>query len=179
MSPTQKGRTKPKRARAVVASVHARFEENDRVIGRIAESLEVAQNDLAKLGGSLEAGAGDLRRSLTRLLRDARRDATKMSKATRKDLERLQKDIAAAAKAGPRAGRAKARTATASTRSTATRAKATAKPKAKAAGKAKTKAPAKAKAKAAVKAKSATRAKAKTAVRAKAAKPRATGARAR
>ncbi len=98
-------------AKSSHAKAHATAKETDRLIHRIEKSLEVAQADLAKLGGSLGTGVGDLRRNLARLLRDARRDATKMSKATRKDLERLQTDMRAATKpkakgaaAKPRAG---------------------------------------------------------------------------
>lgn len=93
--PTKKATTRPGASEAE----RARCEENDRVIGRIAGSIEVAQADLGKLGGSLGTGVSDLRRDLAKLLRDARRDVTKMSKATRRDLEKLQKDLAKAAKA--------------------------------------------------------------------------------
>jgi hypothetical protein len=116
MSPTRKAPKKPtKPAPAKARADQARIKENDRVIRRIANSLDVAQTDLGKLGGNLGIGAADLRRNLSRLLRDARRDAAKLSKATRKDLERLQKDMLAAAKVRPkRAAGKKARGASAS-----------------------------------------------------------------
>lgn len=109
MSPTQKAARKPAGARARASKkLHARIAENDRLVKRIGKSLEVAQDDLGKLGGSVGSGVADLRRNLTRLLRDARRDATKLSNATRKDLERLQKDVVAAAK--PKAKKAAGKT---------------------------------------------------------------------
>jgi hypothetical protein len=110
MSPTKKTPTKlAGRPLRVAEKARAHWEENDRVIRRISDSLDVAQADLTKLGGSLGAGAGDLRRDLARLLRDARRHAASMGKATGKDLERLQRDIVAAAKPKSRAtGKAKA-----------------------------------------------------------------------
>lgn len=102
MSPSQKAPAKPApKTSRTVERARERYEENGRVIRRIADSLDVAQADLGKLRGSVGAGVGDLRRDLTKLLRDARRDATKMGKATRKDLERLQKDMVAAARAKP------------------------------------------------------------------------------
>jgi hypothetical protein len=110
MSPTQKAARKPAGARARASKrIHARLAENDRLVKRVGSSLEVAQKDLGKLGGSVGTGVTDLRKNLTRLLRDARRDATKLSNATRKDLERLQKDVAAAAK--PKRGKAARKTA--------------------------------------------------------------------
>lgn len=109
MSPTQKAPAQPTAAKA--RADHARFKENDRVLRRIAGSLEVAQADLGKLRGNIGTGASDLRRDLARLLRDARRDAVKLSKAARKDLERLQRDMLAAAKPQPKRGAKKPRTA--------------------------------------------------------------------
>jgi hypothetical protein len=113
MSPTRKAVRKPARKQGTSAKstrakgsgadpVHARFLENERVIRRVADSLEVAQADLAKLRANLGVGVGDAHKSLSRLLRDARRDAAKLSSATRKDLQRLQKDMLAAAKAAPK-----------------------------------------------------------------------------
>jgi hypothetical protein len=117
MSPTQKAARKPARrqstaARSTVAkgaaAERARFTENERVIRHVTDSLEVAQADLAKLRANLGAGVGDAHRNLSRLLRDA----AKLSRATRKDLQRLQKDMLAAAKAAPkRAGAGKPATA--------------------------------------------------------------------
>ncbi|MCW3068819.1 MAG: hypothetical protein JWL67_1444 [Solirubrobacterales bacterium] len=90
-------------SRNPAARARKRVEENDRVIRRINKSLDVALADLTKVG----AGAGDIRRDLTKLLRDARKHATKMGNATRKDLERLQKDVVAAAKSNAGRGAAK------------------------------------------------------------------------
>ena len=88
MSPTQK---KPAASRA---SKRARVSEaNDRIIRRIINSLDVAQADLTKLGGSVGSGIGEVRRDLAKLIRDARRHADKLAKETRKDLEKLQKDM--------------------------------------------------------------------------------------
>jgi len=142
MSPTKKTSAK------LAEKARARWEENDRVIRRISDSLDVAQADLTKLGGSVGAGAGDLRRDLARLLRDARRHAARMGKATGKDLERLQRDMVAAAKPKSRAtGKAKASAAAKAKARTAAKPKArTAKAKAGTAAKAKARPAAKAKA---------------------------------
>lgn len=77
----------------------ARWEKNDRAIGRVAKSLEAAQKDLSAIGDSLGAGASDLSKDVLKLLRDARRDVAKMSKTVRRDLEHLQKDLSAASTA--------------------------------------------------------------------------------
>jgi hypothetical protein len=82
--------------------------ENERAIRRVAQSLEVAQADLAKLSGSLGAGAADVRRDLTRGIRDARHHAVKLVKAAQKDLERLQQDVASATRTKPAAKASKA-----------------------------------------------------------------------
>jgi hypothetical protein len=119
MPPARKASTKkarPKKARPAsrTAGARKRFEDNDRVIRRITKSLDVALDDLAKIGGSVGAGVGELRRDLGKMLRDARRHATKMGNATRKDLERLKKDMTTAAKnSSGRTGR-KSRTASSS-----------------------------------------------------------------
>jgi hypothetical protein len=81
-----------------------RGRENDRLMARVVKSLDTAQADIAKVGGSLGTGVSDLRRSLSRTVRDAQRHAAKMSKATRRDLERLQHDISNAGR--PKAKRA-------------------------------------------------------------------------
>jgi hypothetical protein len=117
MSPTQKAARKPARRQSTAArstpakggaAERARFTENERVIRHVTDSLEVAQADLAKLRANLGAGVGDAHKNLSRLLRDA----AKLSRATRKDLQRLQKDMLAAAKAAPkRAGAGKPATA--------------------------------------------------------------------
>jgi hypothetical protein len=150
MSPTKKTPTKlAGRPPRVAEKARARWEENDRVIRRISDSLDVAQADLTKLGGSLGAGAGDLRRDLARLLRDARRHAASMGKATGRDLERLQRDIVAAAKPKSRAtGKAKASAARKAKASAAKPKARTAKAKTSSAAKAKARTPAKPKARA-------------------------------
>src|SRR6202035_4295222 len=102
MAPTKKVSSKKARpASSPAHRVRKRIEENDRVIRRISDSLDVALKDLPKVGGNVGAGVGELRKDLSKLLRDARSHATKMSKATRKDLEKLQKDMMAAAKSKP------------------------------------------------------------------------------
>jgi hypothetical protein len=150
MSPTKKTPTKlAGRPLRVAEKARARWEENDRVIRRISDSLDVAQADLTKLGGSLGAGAGDLRRDLARLLRDARRHAASMGKATGRDLERLQRDIVAAAKPKSRAtGKAKASAARKAKASAAKPKARTAKAKTSSAAKAKARTPTKPKARA-------------------------------
>ncbi|MGZ4187446.1 MAG: hypothetical protein ACXVSF_19035 [Solirubrobacteraceae bacterium] len=85
-------KTKPVTTRAT-ESAKAKTEDDARVIERVAQALEAAQEDLGSIGGSLGAGARDLRKDVQRMLRDARRDLKKMSKALQRDLERLQKDL--------------------------------------------------------------------------------------
>ncbi len=80
----------PSRATAVT---HARAEDEAQRLDRITQTLEVAQKDLASIGGSVGTGVRDLRRDVTKLLRDARRDLTKMRRAIERDLDRLQKDL--------------------------------------------------------------------------------------
>jgi vacuolar-type H+-ATPase subunit H len=119
MAPTKKASTKKARpASSTVHSARKRIEENDRVIRRITNSLDVALKELPKVGGNVGAGVGELRKDLSKLLRDAHRHATKMSSATRKDLEKLQKDMMAAAKSKP--SRSAARKPSASRKSRAT-----------------------------------------------------------
>jgi len=113
-APAKKAAAKKAAAKkpSVSVSIRSHIEENDRVLGRIAESLDVAQADLGKLRGSVGTGVSELRRDLSKLLRDARRDVTKLGKSTRKDLERLQKDMVAAARPksnGAGAARARAK----------------------------------------------------------------------
>lgn len=107
MPSTRKSPAKPSVRPRVTKAARARVQKNDRAIGRISKSLEAAQKDLAALGGSLGAGASDLRKDVAKVLRDASRDVTKMSKTVRGDLERLQKDVSAASKAKPRRARPK------------------------------------------------------------------------
>lgn len=102
---------KPARRPATTAVARAHAEDNDRQLDRVMQSLEVAQKDLASLGGSLGTGVRDLRRDANKLLKDARRDVLKMRRAVQRDLVHLQKDLSAAAtgkpasKPAPRAAR--------------------------------------------------------------------------
>src|ERR1700739_3235955 len=79
----------------------ARAEEDARRLAHIVAPLEAAQKDLAALCGSLGTGVGDLRRDVSKLLRDARRDLRKMRRAVLRDVERLQRDLTAPAPAPP------------------------------------------------------------------------------
>jgi hypothetical protein len=101
MPTTKKSPAKPSARPRATAAARVRFEKNNRAIGRIVKSLDAAQKDLAAVGGSLGTGAGDLRKDVARMLRDARRDVTKMSKTVSRDLERLRKDVSSASKAKP------------------------------------------------------------------------------
>jgi hypothetical protein len=94
---------RPSRATAVT---DARAHEDAQRLDRITQTLEVAQKDLASIGGSVGTGVRDLRRDVTKLLRDARRDLTKMRRAIERDLDRLQKDLSPAS--SPTTGRARA-----------------------------------------------------------------------
>jgi hypothetical protein len=91
------------RPSAKVAAARVRAEDNERQLERVMQSLEAAQKDLTAIGGSLGTGVGDLRRDLSRLLRDARRDVVKMRRAVQRDVVRLQKDLTKAATARPTA----------------------------------------------------------------------------
>src|SRR6478752_5455855 len=99
---TRKARSTSRKARPAsrTDSARKRIEKNEQVIRRVSKSLDSALADLSKLGGSVGS-------DLTKRLRDARRDATKIGNATRKDLERLRKDVAAAAKNSAGRGGAK------------------------------------------------------------------------
>jgi hypothetical protein len=137
MAPTKKASSKKARPASTTARRdRARIEESDRVIRRIGDSLDGALKDLPKVGGSVGAGVGDLRKDLAKLLRDARRYATKMSSATRKDLEKLQKDMKAAAKSKPSRGAARKPSASRKSRATgtATKSRSTAAAKSRAKG---------------------------------------------
>jgi len=100
MPPTKKAASKRGRSTSPTERSRAHIEETERVIRRVTRSLDAAQADLANVKGSVGTAVAGLRRDLAKRLRDAQREATKMSKATRKDLERLQKDMRAAAKGG-------------------------------------------------------------------------------
>jgi hypothetical protein len=100
----QAKRTKQPPRPAVVA--HARAEDDAQRLDRVTQTLEVAQKDLASIGGSVGTGVRDLRRDVTKLLRDARRDLAKMRRAIQRDLDRLQKDVASAASSKAGAQRA-------------------------------------------------------------------------
>jgi hypothetical protein len=95
-SVTRSGATAPTRSSA---------EDDVRRLDRINASLEVAQKDLAAIGGSVGTGMRDLRRDVNKLLRDARRDLLKMRRALQRDVTRLQRDLTAAATAKPAASR--------------------------------------------------------------------------
>jgi DNA repair exonuclease SbcCD ATPase subunit len=86
-------KTKPTVRTRATEAAKAKTEDDSRVIERVAQALEAAQEDLASIGGSLGTGARDLRKDVQRMLRDSRRDLKKMSKALQRDLERLQKDL--------------------------------------------------------------------------------------
>jgi hypothetical protein len=79
-------------------------EDDAKVIERVAQALEAAQDDLASIGGSIGAGARDLSKDVQRMLRDAQRDLKKMSRALQRDLEKLQKDLTKTAAKNDRAG---------------------------------------------------------------------------
>lgn len=105
-------KTTPSAPTRATEPAKAKTENDARVLERVAHTLEAAQDDLASIGGSLGAGARDLRKDVERMLRDARRDVKKMSKAVQRDLERLQKDLTKtpakdgrARAAGPTAGK--------------------------------------------------------------------------
>lgn len=70
-------------------------------LDHISASLEVVQRDLAAIGGSLGAGARDLRRDVSGLLHDASRDLMKMRRAVERDLARLQSDLTSVATGKP------------------------------------------------------------------------------
>lgn len=88
---------KTKQPSRTTAAAHARGEDDAQRLDRITQTLEVAQKDLASIGGSVGTGVRDLRRDVTKLLRDARRDLAKMRRAIQRDVDRLQKDVASAA----------------------------------------------------------------------------------
>ena len=92
--PQAKRTKQPSRATAVT---HSRAEDDAQRLDRVTQTLDVAQKDLASIGGSVGTGVRDLRRDVTRLLRDARRDVAKMRRAIQRDLDRLQKDVASSA----------------------------------------------------------------------------------
>ncbi len=86
-------KTKPTATTSATESAKAKTENDARVIERVAQALEAAQEDLGSIGGSLGVGARDLRKDVERMLRDSRRDLKKMSKALERDLKRLRKDL--------------------------------------------------------------------------------------
>jgi Ala-tRNA(Pro) deacylase len=85
--------TKPNSDSGPAPGARAAAEDDARRLDHITEGLETVQKDLAALGGSLGAGAKDLRRDVTGLLRDAHRDLNKMRRAVQRDLDRLQSDL--------------------------------------------------------------------------------------
>ena len=76
--PQAKKTKQPSRTTAVAQT---RAEGDAQRLDRITQTLEVAQKDLASIGGSVGTGVRDLRRDVTKLLRDARRDLAKMRRA--------------------------------------------------------------------------------------------------
>ena len=104
--PQAKRTKQPSRATAVT---HTRAEDDAQRLDRVTQALEVAQKDLASIGGSVGTGVRDLRRDVTKLLRDARRDLAKMRRAIQRDLDRLQKDVASAGSSKAGATRAQSR----------------------------------------------------------------------
>ena len=103
---------KPSATVRAAESAKAKTEDDARAIDHVSRALQVAQEDLSSIGGSLGAGARDLRKDVQKMLRDARRDLKKMSKALQRDVEQLQKDLTkASAKNGhangasPKAGK--------------------------------------------------------------------------
>jgi ABC-type transporter Mla subunit MlaD len=86
-------KTKPSATTRATKSAKLKTQDDARVIDHVAHALEAAQKDLASIGGSLGAGARDLRKDVRRMLRDAQRDLKKMSKALQRDLDQLQKDL--------------------------------------------------------------------------------------
>ncbi len=101
MPATRRSTNRPRTSQAT----RERYEKTSRVIDRVAKSLKTAQADLSAISGSLGTGASDLRRDVSKLVRDARRDVGKMSRAVRRDLERVQRDLASAAKPSSARGR--------------------------------------------------------------------------
>jgi ABC-type transporter Mla subunit MlaD len=97
MPATKTKSTVPTRA---TESATAKTEADARVIDHVSHALDSAQDDLASIGGTLGAGARDLRKNVQRMLRDSQRDLKKMSKALQRDLEQLQKDLTKPAKNG-------------------------------------------------------------------------------
>jgi hypothetical protein len=67
-----------------------RQKRNAAALERVHKSLESAEKAMSNLKGDLGSGAGDLRKNVARLIKDARRDAGKMNTSVRRDLERLQ-----------------------------------------------------------------------------------------
>ena len=126
MPSTQKSKARPAARPRASAATRARFEKNNRAIGRLAKGLDTAQKDLSSIGGSVSTGASDLRKDVAKRLRDARKDVTKMGNTLRRDLERLQKKDSASAskKAKPKKAKARrAKTAKPRAKASATRAK--------------------------------------------------------
>ena len=97
MPATKKTATRPH----ATAAACSRAEDDARRLERVSASLEAAQKDLTAIGGSLGTGVRDLRRDVNRLLHDASRDLLKMRRAVQRDIERLQRDLIAAATSKP------------------------------------------------------------------------------
>ncbi|MBS1870185.1 MAG: hypothetical protein JSS99_11025 [Actinobacteria bacterium] len=100
-------RATPRASRRAARAARDRTARGADAPPRVPGTLDAVQVDLASLRGDLGRGAGDLRRHLARLLRDARRDVAKTSTLVVRDLGRLQRDLVLAA--GVRAGGAAVR----------------------------------------------------------------------
>ncbi len=101
MATAQKRASRP---RATPAR-RAQAEDSVQRLERVTKALEAAQKDLGSIGGSVGTGVSDLRRDVTKLLRNARRDLAKMRRAIERDLDRLQKDLIEASNPTPAARR--------------------------------------------------------------------------
>jgi ABC-type transporter Mla subunit MlaD len=75
------------------SATRPRHSQNTRALERVNKSLDAAAEALKAVSGDAGAGARELRRDLTKMLKDARRDATRMSKSMRKELEQLQRAV--------------------------------------------------------------------------------------
>ena len=92
------------------SAARTRHESNRRAIDRVKKALDATQKEIGAIRGTLGAGRKDLRKEVAKRLREARRDVDKMNKAVVGELERIQKELAGAAKgAKPKGAARKAR----------------------------------------------------------------------
>jgi hypothetical protein len=94
------------RGRGTTAA-RTRHESNRRAIDRVKKALETTQKEIGAIRGTLGAGRKDLRKDVAKRLREARRDVDKMNKAVLGELERVQKELAGAAKGARSKGAAR------------------------------------------------------------------------